>query len=759
MSEVERAEKWPHWNPSAPCPDCGQPYGTAQILLVDPHEPELRRFWSSNNERSWQLRNEFEQTYGRPMTDVEAQRAMYVSRRKKSAADKERDVRPVWERWAEDARTNGYELNTFRAGSPVERDPYVAMGVLHQRLMSANGLCRENAVFTGSEIRPAVARCAVGLGFSPRELDGYAAILTASDNLQGLIPVRRANDPDHAYWTPRAVLAAESRIEKAASSKARDVLSHPSELTIARSIKAADVKLDREQIRGVELVCSGSGWVNITGRAGTGKTSLLKVAVAAYRHETKTVDVHDSLTHPAAAEIVVVSMVAKTAADTGRKIGADRWGSVESIIRQADPPAKRSKTRQFIPTKDTLVIVEEAGQMDTLRMAKLLKAVGPARIVTVGDDAQLTPIGAGGWYQDQLSQIGGIELVNVRRHKDPLDIRDYQLMRQGRAPEALRNMDQRGRVHISEDRAHRVADVLMDYQDHREGWRAQDIRIIADTSNEDIDTCNRFVQRDRVARNEVGAEGFDVHDTEQDRRWTLHENDQVIFLRSHFIKGQAPVKNGTEGLLLSVDNRSGRARVRIPDGDGQRIVVVRLNAHEQNQPIGLAYAVHANKYQGAEVPIVLSMPGMGQTNANSAYSMVTRSTHETHVYASRDLHGPDPIAALGKAWSEREIKQSALSKLNEIRRESLTALRNERESSNRQAPELYDIPELEEVPEMDPVRLDRLENALAGADRQRTALRDEPAPEKDFDRPSFERDFGERDLGRDHDRPGWGREL
>jgi hypothetical protein len=183
---------------------------------------------------------------------------------------------------------------------------------------------------------------------------------------------------------------------------------------------------------------------------------------------------------------------------------------------------------------------------------------------------------------------------------------------------------------------------------------------------------------------------------------------------------------------------------------------VRVDAHAHKQTLGLNYATHANRTQGAEFPIALVMPGNGQTNANSGYSMVTRSTHETHVYADRETHGPNPLDALGKAWSERGIKQSALSALNEIRREEqrFTILRNERESENRKAPELYEVPELEqidfeEVPEMDPVRLDRLEHALTGAERQRTALRHEPAQDREYERPSFERDLGDRDLGRD----------
>jgi hypothetical protein len=710
---------------------------------------ELCRHWSSNSRRKWQIRQDFETAKNRPMTNTEAERAMASSRLQKSPTDKEQDSlrSVVWDRWWSDAKAHGLEPVAPSLGSAIERDPFVAMGILHQRLMSANGLCRENATFAGSEIRPAVARCAVGLGFSPKELDGYTAILTASDNLQGLVKVRGANDPDFTYWTTPAVIAAELRIKQAASDKSRVVVAPLDDLTIARSIKSADVKLDREQIEGVREVCSGKGWVNITGLAGTGKSSLLKAAVAAYRaadqnEERKRAAQEAAVAvrrtspndrrpqHPALrTEIVVVSMVAKTAADTGRKIGADRWGSVESILKQVE-------SGKFKPSTKSLLVIEECGQLDSLRADKLLKAIGLARVIAVGDLNQLSAIGASGWWKDNLDRYGSTELTMVRRQKDPLDVADYQLIREGRAHHALRNMDKRGRVHVSEDSSHRVADVLMDYLEHRKGWRAQDVRIIADATNEELDTMGRFIQRDRLKRGEIGATFLEVHDIEQDRRWKLHENDQVTFLQSHFVKGQAPVKNGTEGVVLSIDNKYGVARVRIPDGDGQRVVRVKIEPHAHKQTLGLAYATHANRTQGAEFPIALVLPGMGQTSANSGYSMVTRSTHETHVYLSRELHGTDPIGALGAAWSQRDIKQSALSKLNEIRREE----RAQRE------PERIVEPEPATVSPLDDWRLNRLEQALERTQQQRETLRQRDALDQSH---ALEQTLGTRGFGRE----------
>jgi ATP-dependent exoDNAse (exonuclease V) alpha subunit len=428
-------------------------------------------------------------------------------------------------------------------------------------------------------------------------------------------------------------------------------------------ISRSKVKLDQEQIRGVYEVCSGKRWVNISGHAGTGKTSLLRVAVDAQREEwAATQAQRQGKDQGDGGQIVVVSMAAATAQRTGHKLGADRYGSVESLLTQIEKG-------RWHPGRDDLFIVEEVGQMDTLRMDKLLRAVGNARVVLVGDAAQLTPIGAGGWYQDQLDRHGSVELTVVRRHQDPRDVADFGLIRTGRAEEALRNLADRQRVRVSEDQSHRMAEVLADYRDFRNaGHLAKDIRIIVDTSNHDIDIANRFVQRDRIKRGELREQGFEVHDVEQDRRWTIREGDQVIFLDSYKRRLQEPIKNGSVGRVVGLDAQSGQARIEIDKADGSReIRRVDLQADQHRQPVGLAYAVHSNKFQGAEVSIVQVMPGMGQTNANSAYSMVTRSMRATYIYLDKVTHGLNPIKAIGQAWSQREQKQSAHSKMAEVR--------------------------------------------------------------------------------------------
>jgi hypothetical protein len=42
----KHSAEWPHWDEKTPCPDCNEPYGPEQILLVDPHGPTSR--WVCN---------------------------------------------------------------------------------------------------------------------------------------------------------------------------------------------------------------------------------------------------------------------------------------------------------------------------------------------------------------------------------------------------------------------------------------------------------------------------------------------------------------------------------------------------------------------------------------------------------------------------------------------------------------------------------------------------------------------------------------
>ncbi len=219
-------------------------------------------------------------------------------------------------------------------------------------------------------------------------------------------------------------------------------------------------------------------------------------------------------------------------------------------------------------------------------------------------------------------------------------------------------MAERGRVHVSENAQERIGDVLADYRAFRDqGYSSGDVRIVLDSSNTLVDTANRFIQADLLKRGELRGPSYEVEDTQQDRRWLIHEGEQVMFLKPYIDGTGEAVRNGETGVVLDLNANTGRAKLLLDSG---RIVIMPLKAQELDQPLGLAYAQHASKLQGGEAPIVLVMPGTEHpASSNSGYSQVTRASKEAHVYLDHETHGEDPIARVGEAWSQADEKRSA----------------------------------------------------------------------------------------------------
>jgi ABC-type dipeptide/oligopeptide/nickel transport system ATPase subunit len=593
----------------------------------------LNAFWSSNHERKFALIEQFEKKYHRPPKDMELTWLMKASRGKK--ADKVMDSNPARHKWVEDAQEAGFAASPMspRPFRRIHRDP---LRELRRRLLSPKGLCREEATFSGDKIGPAVVRCAVGLGLTWEKIEAFQRTVR-----EELVLLRPAIEDRFALYTTTVQLAKEAFITKRRGELSRPMFRPIPAAAVADAIARQSVDLDSEQRQAVEAACSSSGWVHIAGEAGSGKSTTAKAIVAAHRKANpRTI-------------VVAVSVAAKTANDFGQKIEADRWGSVESILKQI-------KTGNIAPTNNVIWMIDEAAMMDTHRMAELLRVTRNGRIVMMGDHAQITPIGAAGWYGESLEDHGAAQLTRVHRQRDDKDINDYKAIRNSRASEAVKSLDERGRIHVSEDKSERLTAVMADYQALRErGLRADQIRQIIETSNHEVDTMNRFVQRDRIARGEVTGPGFTVEDQEQSRRWTLHAGDQVIFLRSHHERGQIPIRNGTTATVLEI-NDVGVARLALPD----RTAVVWLEESAYAQPLGLAYAQHDQKMQGAEVEHVQVLPGDPTTaTANKAYSQLTRAIGEAHVYVDREAFSDQPVEVLGLAWEQRDEKFTAQSVL------------------------------------------------------------------------------------------------
>jgi ATP-dependent exoDNAse (exonuclease V) alpha subunit len=374
--------------------------------------------------------------------------------------------------------------------------------------------------------------------------------------------------------------------------------------------------------------------------------------------------------------------------------------------------------------------------LDTLRCASLLRAVKDARVVTLGDTEQLQAIGASGWYAAATARHKPNELTVVRRQKDPLDRDAAQLIRDGRAPEALKQYAERGRFHVAETPQHAMAQMFRDYTRFRDmGLGARDVKILADQSNEMIDTANRFVQQDRLKRGEISEHGIEVRDRQADRRWVLHDNDEILFLNSVKVKGSDAIKNGSVGKIMRVDQRYNTVRIRFHE-TGREVTI------PATADIGLSTAMHAQKFQGGEMQVALVVGGRSNTTKNAGYVLASRGISETHVYANEADHGQDPIQGLGQLWQQQNPQELASEAIERARAEEPLEIPVPREIAPRGdhlRPD-RDQPDRERLPEPE------------WAAGQRVRREPEPneweLPEQSLDPPSLEQPSLEQSLDR-----------
>jgi conjugative relaxase-like TrwC/TraI family protein len=510
------------------------------------------------------------------------------------------------------------------------------------RLLGPDGLTGQQATFDRPALVKAVYQAAAGL------LDAHEAgafldrVATSTD----LVAVTTPDGPRH---TTSSLLEQERRIIQTATAKAHTRCVAPTGQMRTRAVQLAElagVRLSAEQHAALDHLAAPVGWAALVGHAGTGKTTLLRTLVRAWRANGQ----------PA----VLVTTAAETARRTAHDLGLDRGWTVEAFTRAVS-------TGHLQPSDDWVVLVEEAAMVDTHRMAALLEAAGPAAIRTLGDPEQAQPVAAGGWPQLVDRAIGPpATLTHVVRQRHAADRQVCAQIRAGHADQALADLAARGRLHLTADRSTACKELVHAWHTHRHRHGPDGVAIVTDTDNHTVDVLNALCQATRYAAGELTGPSVTVTDHASDRQEQLYAGDRVRFIRA-FLDRHSPtgyVANGTGGKILAVDPDIRKVTVGLDDG---RAVTIQPALLEDAQPLRLGYASHVLKLQGGQAPVVLVLAGGWQASKHSAYSMATRCVDELHVYLDAETqqtgpyHDSDPIGALAQRWTRDGKKLPASS--------------------------------------------------------------------------------------------------
>ena len=304
-------------------------------------------------------------------------------------------------------------------------------------------ITEKQATFTERQARETIAIEAQGR-VAVAEMEQYAQRFFSSENTH-LVTLQDQGRFIYSSWemvrVERTLLQAAKNIE--ARQQHQIKLKHV-ERAIQQFEKTHGFALNAEQREAVIHVTTKNGIALIQGYAGTGKSTLLAAANAAWTKAGLTVK-GMALAGKAAAALKEAGLEAQTIA-----------AALYAAERGDDFNAK------------DVIVVDEAGMVDSRTMSRLLDNANQAgaKVVLIGDTKQLQAIGAGGAFKALQNHFEVCTLKDIRRQQTELGKQVVQLTLNGQAGDALAKLYSAGKLHFSEDRQTALQTVIDRWSEH-----------------------------------------------------------------------------------------------------------------------------------------------------------------------------------------------------------------------------------------------------------------------------------------------------
>jgi len=567
----------------------------------------------------------FRARYGRAPERGELRRLKLENRKAKIPVTRS-DLQQVWDekgaRFGFTGEHTGLLLDAAR-GSRPER-------ALEDRVEER--LTERAATFEPRELRAALLEQSVG-ELSPQQALAHATAMIAE---------RRILPLEGGRMTTLAVRAKEQAIERRVARLAepadREVGETAREIATEQVNDRIAAQLSNEQTRALQTITGSERAAILIGPAGTGKGVVIDAAARAEQL--------------AGRETVGVAVSWSTAERLGRDSPAlaGQTFSVDSLTA-------RVEHGRIQIGSDTTIYFDEAGMADTTRLDQLTATAERtgAKLVAIGDGAQLPSIGAGGMF-GRLSQFAPTaQLSDVRRTMDPAEQRAWADLRVGRSDRAMAHYLARHSLHMTNTRDQAVERAVHDWAQLTEAHPISEIALISDASNKEIDRLNARAQHYRAQRGELGdleAEVPGVH-------YGIRKGDRIALIERHHERGKQRIENGSRGQVLDI-TPAGEALIEF-DLTGQQ----RTLAGEDLARLRLAYAQHIHRAQGATVTRTLVVTGGWQTSKEPAYVEASRARQGTDWYVNRDElgtegHDTDRIKRLAHNMSRSHAQTPSL---------------------------------------------------------------------------------------------------
>ncbi|MBY5502374.1 Ti-type conjugative transfer relaxase TraA [Rhizobium leguminosarum] len=388
------------------------------------------------------------------------------------------------------------------------------------------------------------------------------------------------------------------------------------EATFARHTSLSD-----EQRASVEHVAGSARIAAVVGRAGAGKTTMMKAAREAWE---------------LAGYRVVGGALAGKAAE-----GLEKEAGIQSRTL-ASWELLWKKDRDALDAR-TVFVIDEAGMVASRQMAGFVEAVvkSGAKLVLVGDPDQLQPIEAGAAFRAIADRVGYAELETIYRQREDWMRHASLDLARGRVGEALAAYRSEGRVLGSDLKAQAVENLIADW--NRDYDPARSMLMLAHLRR-DVRMLN-VMAREKLVERGILSEGHAFRTADGIRHFDAGD----VFLKN---EGSLGVKNGMIGRV--VEAAPNRISVVVGDSDQRRHVSVEQRFYN-NLDHGYATTIH--KSQGATVDRVKVLASLS-LDRHLTYVAMTRHREDLALYYGRRSFSK--AGGLTEILSRRNAKETTL---------------------------------------------------------------------------------------------------
>lgn len=367
--------------------------------------------------------------------------------------------------------------------------------------------------------------------------------------------------------------------------------------SVREEVLAGNGKLSDEQKVAIERITGDERLALVVGRAGAGKTTMMKVAREIWEANGY--------------KVVGGALAGKAAEGLEKEAGiASRTLASWQLQWQKGQAALDDKT---------VFVIDEAGMVASRQMAEFVTAVekAGAKIVLVGDADQLQPIEAGGAFRKLADNIGYAELGTIWRQREQWMRGASMDLARGNFADALAAYHKRGHVVEAATKDDAIASLIKDWIADYDPEKSS---LILAHMRKDVRALN---EQARSALQDRGIIGQGAEFRTEDGMRNFAAGDQVVFLKNEKSLG---VMNGMIGRVVEAE----KGKITVEVGDDKRRVEVD-QALYRNVDHGYATTIH--KSQGATVDKVKVLAS-SMFDRHLSYVALTRHRDSVELYAA-----------------------------------------------------------------------------------------------------------------------------